>query len=228
MFDSVKTWFRPRRCEARKFGNKTACGWAAALRYDFAYFKEDPAALLHREFSTLALDADYPILIAAHDDPDIRILACVLAAVDSRNDCHNALIAALSDPLETVRRSAAIALVKMNTVAGLAAVVAGHRHGHGIRTQAAFALSEHGPAALPAIPALFALINYDDINWRSHSAAGVALTAIGQDAVPYLVTAIRNGSVRARYESAVALKQIGVPNELESLVAQILGPDFSD
>lgn len=114
MFESVKTWFRPSQREDRKFAEKTAYGWASDLRYDFACFKDDPAAQLHREFSTLKLDADYPILIATHDDADVRILACVLAAVDSRDDCHDALIAALNDPLETVRRTAAIALVKMN------------------------------------------------------------------------------------------------------------------
>nr|WP_320016339.1 hypothetical protein [uncultured Desulfobacter sp.] len=223
MFDNVKTWFRPK--EDRKYGGETAYGWAAALRYDFAYYDEVPDVELRRHLTALTSGVDLPVLICTHDDADVRILSIVLAAVESQSDCHMALIAALHDPLESVRRAAAIALVKMDTISGLAAVVAGHRHGHGIRTQAAYRLAEHGAAAADAIPALYALINYPDINWRSHMAANVALSAIGEKATPFLIHALQHGSDASKSESATALNQLGVPDELRSLVNDILGSE---
>jgi hypothetical protein len=222
MFDSVKSWFRPR--DSRQYGGETAFGWAMALRNGFASRDKDAAIAVLRELPFIRGDVDLPILISVHHDADIRILACVMAAVDARVDCHDALIAGLNDPIEDVRRAAAIALFAMDTIAGLAAVVAGSRHGHGIRTQAANRLADHGPAATAAIPALFALINDDGINWRAHFAARVALAAIGDSAIPFLRQALENE--RTRYEAAAALKMNGAPVELKALVDEILGPDF--
>lgn len=223
MFNAIKSWLRPP--DNRKYGEYTAYHWAAALRDDFPYFNEDPAPTLRAGLDAHNVDADLPILICTHDNVDVRILSCVLATVESRTDCHAALLAALNDPSDRVRRAAAIALVKMDTIAGLSAVVAGKLHGKGIRTQAAYRLAEHGPAAKSAIPALFALINDSDINFRSHWAAGAALKAIGQEAMPYLSHALRYGSGQVRFESAVSLREIGVPVDLQPLVDQILGPE---
>ncbi|PHS14835.1 MAG: hypothetical protein COA78_05485 [Blastopirellula sp.] len=222
MFDMIKKWLR--LGEASKHYTEGVYCWAEALRYDFPAH-DDPGKEIRQQLSELVPEVDLSVLISTNENEDIRILAIVLAAVDSRADCHNALIAVLNDQLESVRRSAAIALLKMDTISGLAAVVAGHRHGHGIRTQAAYRLAEHGPAAVDAIPSLFALINYSDINWRSHTAASIALSAIGANASPYLTHALIHGSAQSKHESAFAMRENGVPKEFESTVNTILEPD---
>jgi HEAT repeat protein len=224
MFDAVKSWLRPR--DSRLYGGETAFGWTMALRDGFAHTDRDSSIAKLRELPFLRSNADLPVLISIHRDSDARILACVLAAIDARTDCHDALLAALNDPVEAVRRAAAIALFAMDTITGLAAVVAGNRHGRGIRTRAANRLAEHGPSAAAAIPALFTLISHDDINWRSHFAARAALVAIGEPALPYLRQALENGVGRTRHEAAAALKANGAPVELRGLVDEILGAEF--
>ena len=83
-------------------------------------------------------------------------------------------------------------------------------------------LGEHGASAADAIPALFSLINYADINYRSHIAACTALSKIGDRATPYLIHALHHGSHAAKKYSAIALSDIGIEGEHSRLVADIL------
>jgi HEAT repeat protein len=148
-------------------------------------------------------------------------LAIVLAAVDSCVDCHKAILAALKDSNKSVRRAAAVALVNLKTVEGLAAVVASDGHGTGIREQAARCLGDLGPAAAEAIPALFAYINNSSTYFKS-SAPAAALGAIGEPAVPFLVYSLKHGSEMARFESAIALMESTaiVPQEIKDMASK--------
>jgi HEAT repeat protein len=134
------------------------------------------------------------------------------------------LIAALEDYSETVRRISALALLDVATIRGLSAVVAGSRHGHAVRTEAAHRLGKRGAEAAAAIPGLLALLHYGDINWRSHMAAAYALAAIGAPALPYLFHALTCGDGYPSLYAAIALDSIGPPPEYQQLVQEMLAP----
>ena len=195
----------------RKSGNpggRSAADWYRSLRNGFQSFAGDPApeawaALAEAKLESVPLS----ILICSDAREIVRVLAIVAAAIDKREDCVDSMISALNAESETVRRSAACGLVMTRAVRGLAAVVSGSRHGHGIRTEAANLLQDIGPSAEEAIPSLMALLNDSDINWRSHMAASLALAAIGTPAIPYLVHSREFGPDHARIQAANALKE---------------------
>ena len=200
-------------------GSRSATDWYLSLRNEFHSFAGEPgpeprAALVGAKVGSVPL----AILICGDAREIVRVLAIVAAAVDKREDCTDAMISALNDESETVRRSAACGLVVIGLVRGLAAVVSGNRHGHGIRTRAAYLLRDIGPSAEEAIPSLMTLLNYSDINWRSHMAASRALAAIGAPAIPYLVHSLEFGPDHARSQAASALKEFDLaPDHLEQI-----------
>jgi len=106
---------------------------------------------------------------------------------------------------EIMRRQAAIALYDVGTVEALAEVIGGNNHGRGIRTAACWKLSKFGEAAAPAIPHLFALLKYREINWRTHWAAAEALASIGEVAKPLLIENLNSSEIYLQHYSAIAL-----------------------
>jgi HEAT repeat protein len=148
-----------------------------------------------------------------------RCVAAIQLSTDSSPDAEAALIAALQDESELVRRTAGESLLALGSVRGLAAVVAGPRHGHAVRTQAAFKLGKMKPGeATEALPALMVLLQYPYINWRTHFAAVSALQTIGDAAIPALVNGLHRGSPQVRKYAAIALKEIGKTPELLPLI----------
>jgi len=171
-------------------------------------------------------DVDYDLTLSALLTTDqrepVRILTAILIGVRRTKACEGALIAALEDHSEIVRRTAAQALIDIDTISGLAAVVAGSKHGHGVRTRAAHQLQGHGRNAFEAIPALLVLLRYRKINWRSHFAASLAIAAIGEPAIPFLIDGLRDEDLNYRYFVACALETIGAPLEYAVLVRKVL------
>lgn len=147
-------------------------------------------------------------LLAHHDDLVRFLAACTLGVLPHPSEVSvAALIAALNDSEEYVRRCAAYALCAIQDLAGLSAVVAGAAHGHGVRSFAAQLIGELGPSAAPAIPALFSLLHYSEINWRSHWAAIEALARIGPAAVPALREALSDPDPEVRRFADIALRE---------------------
>jgi len=197
--------------------------WAEIELGKFAEFNGDPVAAINAELAAAGpRSVCLPILICADGNVQVRLLSMIKARLEKRLDCEDALIAALLDGSEAVRRTAASALLDLDTIRGLAAIVAGDRHGHGIRTRAAYRLQQYGPNAAPAIPSLFRLIDYSNINWRSHMAAAIALAAIGDSALPYLIHAVRSGSPSGKDWATSSLHQRGDYSDLPEDVVGIL------
>lgn len=139
-----------------------------------------------------------------------RCVAAIQLSIDKPPEAENALIAALQDESELVRRTAAESLLEIGSVRGLAAVVGGSRHGCAVRTQAAFKLAAMKPGeAAEAVPALMVLLQYPHINWRTHYAAVDALRTIGDAAIPSLMNGLLHGSPQVREYAAVALEEMG-------------------
>lgn len=152
-----------------------------------------------------------------------RCVAAIQLSTESSPDAETALIAALQDESELVRRTAATSLLLLGTVRSLAAVVGGSRHGHAVRTHAAFKLAKMKPGeAVEALPALMVLLQYPDINWRTHVAAVDALRAIGEAAVPTLVNGLHRGSPQVRKYAAIALNEIRKTAEAGKSQTQLL------
>jgi HEAT repeat protein len=152
-----------------------------------------------------------------------RCVAAIQLGIDKSPEAETSLIAALQDESEVVRRTAARTLLAIGSVRGSAAVVGGCRHGHNIRTAAAYQLAQLKPGeAAEAVPALMILLQYPHINWRSHVAAAEALRAIGDAAVPSLVNALQRGSPQVRLYAAIALKEMGKTPELLPCIDDVL------
>ncbi len=114
---------------------------------------------------------------------------------------------------EVVRRTAAILLTELGTVEGLNAVVAGNRHGHAIRTAAAWKLKEMGAEGIAAIPGLIALLRDKQINWRSHAAAQYALSEMGEEAKIVLMKLLDDEDEAMREHAAIILELMDVKRE---------------
>jgi HEAT repeat protein len=200
-------------------GGRSAADWYISLRNGFQSFAGEPAHEARAALAEAKVDSiPLSILICGDAREIVRVLAIVAAAIDKQEDCVDSMISGLNDESETVRRSAACGLVMIRSVRGLAAVVSGNRHGHGIRTRAANILQDIGPSAEEAIPGLMALLNDSHINWRSHLAASLALVAIGTPAIPYLVHSLKFGPDHARNQAASALEEIGLaPDRREQI-----------
>jgi HEAT repeat protein len=210
------------------------CGHTAGEWYGFyhspRYFQGDlvsavTAALrevlaTRGETANFAADPWLTTLLTTDPRETVRCLAAIKLGLGKLAEGEPALLAALHDESETVRRSAALALLALDTVRGLAAVVAGSRHGHAVRTQAAHRLRGHGEGAIEAVPGLLYLLRDPNINWRSHAAAAAALAAIGEPAIPALVQVFEYGEPRLRYFAAMALKEL---DKTPGLLAAIEG-----
>lgn len=208
------------------------CGHTAGEWYVFyrspQYFQGDLATAVtaalrevlttREELPNFSVEPWLTTLLTTDPRETVRCLAAIKLGLDKLADGEPALLAALHDESEIVRRSAALALVALDKVPGLSAVVAGSRHGHAVRTQAAHGLREHGELATEAIPALLSLLRDPNINWRSHAAAAGALASIGESAIPALVQVFEHGEPRLRYFVAVALKEL---NKTPALLAAI-------
>jgi HEAT repeat protein len=148
-----------------------------------------------------------------------RCVAAIALSSDSSPEAEAALIAALQDESELVRRTAGESLLALGSVRGLAAVVGGSRHGHAVRTHAAFKLAKmKSGEAKEALPALMVLLQYPYINWRTHFAAVDALRTIGDAAIPALVNGLHRGSSQVRRYAAIALKEMGKTPALLPLI----------
>lgn len=157
------------------------------------------SALAERGVSDLNLS----VLISAHRDLEIRVLATIKAGLEMDSDCENALITALLDESESLRNSAGLSLCYLRTVRGLSSIVGNSKVARSLRTAAAQMLKDFGPVACDAIPALMAL--------GVDTAASRALGAIGEAAVPYLQIAIRTG--KNEVQCAIALRETGLETE---------------
>jgi HEAT repeat protein len=210
---------------------RTAADWYSYYRSP-QYFQGDlPSAVTAALRDVIGSESEPPgrdvpsllsVLLTTDSREAVRCLAAVKMGVDKHTACEGALLAALHGESETVRRTVALALVALDTVRGLAAVVAGSRHGHGVRTEAAHRLRAHGPGAAEAIPGLLKLLSYRDINWRSHAAAAGALTAIGESAIPWLRQVFESGEAHIRYYAAMALKDMNKTPELLASIDAVL------
>jgi HEAT repeat protein len=200
-----------------RFRGHTAGEWYCFYRIPGAFqgdLSSAVTAALREALATPTKTSDFGVepwlttLLTSDPREIVRCLAAIKLGLDKIAAGEPALLAALQDESENVRRSAALALVALSTVCGLSAVVAGSRHGHGVRTRAAQALQEHGEDAFEAIPGLLCLLRDSNINWRSHAAAARALAAIGESAVPTLVQVFEPGEPRVRPFVAMALKEL--------------------
>jgi HEAT repeat protein len=125
-----------------------------------------------------------------------------------------ALINELQDKDESVRANSMRSLGKIGQCPELAvpALVGGLNRGNsgGTRESASEALIRFGPAAKPAVPALIALLNENDLDLDVYVAP--VLGAIGpeaQDAEPALLAILRGSNDQVRLEAADALGKIG-------------------
>ena len=133
-----------------------------------------------------------------------------------------ALIAALGDADEGVRRNSATALGQIGSAA-VPALIAALRSAHeGVRRASATALGQIGPAAVEAIPALIAALG--DVDEAVRRASATALGQIGPaaaEAIPALTIAVKDADERVRRASAAALGHMG-PDAVAALIA-VLG-----
>jgi HEAT repeat protein len=201
----------------------TLAPWYAAQNSNFDKFNGDPVAAINAVFSAaVSSPAALPVIIATDGNDGVRVLAMTKAGFESRRECEAVMIAALTDHSEMIRRTAAAMLSRLDTIRGLAAVVAGNRYGHSVRTRAAHRLREHGASATEAIPSLFAAICDPTIGFRGQLAATYALAAIGKDALPYLIHALQHGSTCLQNEAAVALRENGMGGDHTARINEIL------
>jgi len=205
-------WFRKKE-EAFRCASRTAAEWYFLQRcpqYRDSNWSSSLAEAV-REITSREPAASLIDFLVTDSSDAVRCVAAIQLGVDQPANADVALIAVLQDESETVRRAAAESLVQIGSVKGLAAVVAGSRHGHAIRTKAALRLAAMNKGhAVDAIPALMILLQYPDINWRTHYAAIDALCVIGDRAIPALRTAYRHGSTQLRNYAAQALTTLNV------------------
>jgi HEAT repeat protein len=217
-------WFRRQR-EVSRLAGRTAREWYSlhkSPQYRDATWPESLAQAV-REITASCGEAAPPARFANALVTDAseaaRCVAAMQLSTDSSPEAEAALIAALQDESEFVRRTAALSLLALRSVRGLAAVVGGSRHGRAVRTHAAFKLAKMEPGeAAEAVPALMVLLQYPYINWRTHFAAVEALQTIGDVAIPALVNGLQRGSPQVRQYAAVALKEMGKTPQLLPLI----------
>lgn len=155
-------------------------------------------------------------------------LCCCLFSVEATPSAKviEKLIQSLSHENELVRRFSAIALADINTVESLSAVVKGNNHGHAIRTEAAWKLKEYGKEAEGAVLSLISLIEYKNINCRSHMAASEALASIGAAAKDELSKRLDSTSKSTRFFCADALKEMDNEKVIQDRIEYILEHDW--
>jgi HEAT repeat protein len=129
---------------------------------------------------------------------------------------------------ETLRRIAGRALLKVEDIKGLNAVIGGHNHGHAVRTEASWVIAkmDDGTKAKEAIPGLIKLIEYKKINYRSHWAAVSALANIGEPAKEILLKNLDSKDKSLRYYSAMALSELKPEPIMNSKIKYIRDNDL--
>jgi len=157
------------------------------------------------------------LLSEALGDPDVGVREAAAAAlgefgIDGRAAIPN-LVRATQDENEVVRRRAIRALgfvadpeESADTIVP-ALVAATEDSDAGVSLQAVATLSEFGPLAAPALPALISAIWTGDV--RRRALAGVALARLGELAVTSLVQSLQHPSVDVRAKVAHVLGKIG-------------------
>jgi len=159
----------------------------------------------------VAADA-VPTLVSLLDDEDAKVRAAATRALGRIGQVDRLSIPALtvrlqdSDP--TVRAAAADALGEFGPVAKEAAkalALALQDHEHDCCRAAAGALERLGTGAEAATPALIDLLEKGNTDASAHAAC--ALANVGDQAVPLLVTAMKNE--KARYFAMLALAEMG-------------------
>jgi HEAT repeat protein len=220
-------WFT-RKKDALRCGGRTAFEWYSlhrARQYRHDDWDRSLAQAIYEITQGLgpeeARDCMTHVLSADSSDA-ARCVAAIQLSIDPPQDAEEALIAALQDESEEVRRTAAASLVRIGSVRGFAAVAAGSRHGCAVRTEAARQLGRLKEGARDAVPALMTLLQYPRINWRTHYIAADALAAIGNAAVPSLLRGVSHGTPMVQYYAATALQEIAKTSELASLINEEL------
>lgn len=159
----------------------------------------------------VAADA-VPTLVSLLDDEDAKVRAAATRALGRIGQVDRLSIPALtvrlqdSDP--TVRAAAADALGEFGPAAKEAAkslALALQDHEHDCCRAAAGALERLGTGAEAATPALIDLLEKGNTDASAHAAC--ALANVGDQAVPLLVTAMKNE--KARYWAMLALGEMG-------------------
>jgi HEAT repeat protein len=217
--------------KSTRYHGHTAADWYGYYRRPSSFAGDLASAVPAAIRETLGTKNEVPdlevspllcVLLTTDSREGIRCLAAIKIGLDRNAACESGLLAALYDQSEIVRRTVALALLALDTVRGLTAVVAGSRHGHAVRTEAAHRLGKHGSLATEAIPGLLMLLRDREINWRSHAAAAAALAAIGEPAIPWLLHAFHFGDSHVRRYAALSLKDMDKTPELRSAIDEEL------
>jgi len=190
----------------------------ALVRANAAERLGNSASLGSPEYDREQMRKAIPALTAAMKDTDSSVRsAAAMALGNIPGDMRvtiPALIDALQDKDETVRTNAMRSLGTIGQSPELAvpALVGGLKREipGDARESASEALIKFGPAAKPAVPALIALLNENDLSLDTSVAP--VLGAIGpgaQDAEPALLAILRGSNDQVRLEAADALGKIG-------------------
>jgi HEAT repeats len=158
--------------------------------------------------------------------PQLRQVALEILTTMGPRAAAEALASVLDDKDQEVRKSAALALMRLGDSAGrksaavvlmqlgvqdrssIRALVVGLKDDVvDVRVCAAIALRRAGPEARVAVPALVEALKDDEVTVRGQAA--FALAAIGSPAVPQLIETLKNPSIDARRLSVIALGKIG-------------------
>ncbi len=137
-----------------------------------------------------------------------------------------ALIEALKDEDQIVRRSATKALPNIGPAAVMALIEALNSEEQNVRALAADGLRDLGPEAIVAVPTLIEALKEEN-KWV-HGFAAAALGEIGPEAVPALIEALNSKFLRVRAGAAEALGYIGaeakavVPALIEALKDEMI------
>lgn len=174
----------------------------------------------------LGKDKIVRILITAENIVSIGLSIYLVSRLEIKDEkINNRLLILLNHEDELVRRISARLLTEIGTVQTLNAVVAGNKHGHAIRTQAAAELREMGEKASAAIPGLIALLRYKEIGWKSHFVAQCALSEMGEDAKIILLDLIDDQDKTMREHAATTLEMMNPSEEIQKKISNILSQE---
>lgn len=174
------------------------------LRLQAAVMVGDPG-----QIETVRLLAD------ALDDPEVEIREIAAAALSEFGPEARValpeLIRAVQDESPIVRRRALRAIALIGPAAAedsLSNLIAATEDvDESVALQAVATLGEFGPPAAPAVPALVAVVWTGDV--RRRAVAGVALTRVGEAAVPSLIQSLTHPAAEVRGKVAHLLGKIG-------------------
>ena len=168
-----------------------------------------PMLDLPQAVAQVAAQGAWGVLIRALTCPQVREVVVGLGA-----PAVPALIQALGDDSNAVRRAAAEALGKLGDPQAIPALIkALGDYWYDVRRAAAEALGKLGDPQ--AIPALIQALGDDE--FRVRRAAAEALVKIGTPAVPALIQALGNNDREVRRAAAEALGKLGDPQAVPPL-----------